>query len=98
MGRPLSFQLGSIGRRPAHLALFASPLEPQEARRRSRRRCSHKWVSISAPYSGPRISDQAIRVTHVNQAWSSDITYTRMAGGFVYLVAVMDWNSRFVLS
>ena len=30
--------------------------------------------------------------------WSTDITYIRMAQGFVYLVAVMDWFSRFVLS
>ena len=37
-------------------------------------------------------------ITRVNQVWSSDITYIRMAHGFVYLVAVMDWFSRFVLS
>ncbi len=30
--------------------------------------------------------------------WSTDITYIRMAQGFVYLVAVMDWFSRYVLS
>jgi putative transposase len=34
----------------------------------------------------------------VNQVWSTDITYVRMAHGFLYLVAVMDWFSRFVLS
>ena len=34
----------------------------------------------------------------VNQVWSTDITYIRMAEGFVYLVAVMDWFSRYVLS
>lgn len=34
----------------------------------------------------------------VNQVWSTDITYIRMAQGFAYLVAVMDWHSRFVLS
>jgi putative transposase len=33
-----------------------------------------------------------------NQVWSSDITYIRMKQGFVYLVAVMDWHSRYVLS
>ena len=38
------------------------------------------------------------RWTRVNQVWSTDITYIRMAQGFVYLVAVMDWFSRFVLS
>jgi putative transposase len=39
-----------------------------------------------------------VEVTRVNQVWSTDITYIPMAGGFLYLVAVMDWFSRFVLS
>ena len=38
------------------------------------------------------------KVERVNQVWSTDITYIRMAQGFVYVVAVMDWFSRFVLS
>lgn len=33
-----------------------------------------------------------------NQVWCTDLTYIRMHGGFVYLVAVMDWYSRKVLS
>ena len=33
-----------------------------------------------------------------NQVWSTDITYIRMPQGFLYLVAVMDWFSRYVLS
>jgi putative transposase len=33
-----------------------------------------------------------------NQVWSCDITYIRLARGFVYLVAVIDWFSRYVLS
>jgi putative transposase len=33
-----------------------------------------------------------------NQVWCADITYIRMQGGFVYLVAIMDWSSRKVLS
>jgi putative transposase len=33
-----------------------------------------------------------------NQVWSSDITYVPLRSGFLYLVAVMDWFSRFVLS
>lgn len=33
-----------------------------------------------------------------NQVWCTDITYVRMQGGFVYLVAIMDWYSRKVLS
>jgi putative transposase len=34
----------------------------------------------------------------VNQVWSTDITYIRLHSGFLYLVAVMDWYSRYVLS
>ena len=37
-------------------------------------------------------------ITRVNQVWSTDITYIRMTPGFVYLVAVMDWFSRYVLA
>jgi putative transposase len=37
-------------------------------------------------------------VTQPNQVWSTDITYLRLARGFVYLVAVMDWYSRKVLA
>lgn len=37
-------------------------------------------------------------VTRVNQVWSADITYIRLAHGFVYLTAIIDWHSRYVLS
>lgn len=33
-----------------------------------------------------------------NQVWATDITYIPMSHGFVYLVAILDWHSRFVLS
>lgn len=39
-----------------------------------------------------------IKIDRPNQVWSSDITYIRMARGFLYLVAVIDWFSRYVLS
>jgi putative transposase len=39
-----------------------------------------------------------VEICRADQVWSTDITYIRMARGFVYLVAVMDWYSRFVLS
>lgn len=39
-----------------------------------------------------------VDITHVNHVWSTDITYIRLPHGFVYLVAVMDWYSRQVLS
>ncbi|VFN07918.1 MAG: putative transposase [Candidatus Kentron sp. G] len=35
---------------------------------------------------------------HPNQVWSTDITYIRLAQGFAYLVAIMDWYRRKVLS
>lgn len=39
-----------------------------------------------------------VPITKVNQVWSTDITYIRLSKGFVYLVAVIDWFSRYVLS
>ena len=37
------------------------------------------------------------RITRPNEVWAADITYLPMAGGFLYLVAVMDWHSRYVV-
>jgi putative transposase len=37
-------------------------------------------------------------VSRPNQVWSADITYVRMAKGFMYLVAIIDWCSRYVLA
>jgi len=39
-----------------------------------------------------------LKVTRVNQVWAADITYIPMARGFAYLVAIIDWYSRRVLS
>jgi putative transposase len=39
-----------------------------------------------------------VNVTRRGQVWSTDITYVRMYRGWVYLVAIMDWFSRYVLS
>ncbi len=41
---------------------------------------------------------RGLKITRANQVWSTDITYVRMKKGFVYLTAVMDWYSRYVLS
>ena len=41
---------------------------------------------------------RGVRIERVNQVWSTDITYIRMQKGFLYLVAVIDWFSRRVLS
>ena len=39
-----------------------------------------------------------VRITRPNQVWAADITYLPMAWGFLYLVAVMDWHSRYVVA
>ncbi len=39
-----------------------------------------------------------VAVTQVDQVWSADITYIPLPQGFMYLVAVMDWFSRYVLA
>jgi putative transposase len=69
-----------------------------------------RLIGIEAIYPKPKLSQPGeghkiypyllrdVEVNRVNQVWSTDITYIRMAHGFVYLVAVMDWYSRFVLS
>jgi putative transposase len=56
---------------------------------------------LSQPGEGHRIYPYLLRgvgIDRVNQVWSTDITYIRMAQGFIYVVAVMDWFSRYVLS
>jgi len=39
-----------------------------------------------------------VPITYCNQVWSSDITYIPMRSGFLYLVAIIDWFSRYVLA
>ena len=56
---------------------------------------------MSEPHPAHRVYPYLLRgvpITRVNQVWSTDITYIRLHGGFIYLVAVMDWFSRYVLS
>ena len=56
---------------------------------------------LSQPHPAHRVYPSLLRgvpITRVNQVWSTDITYIRLHGGFIYLVAVMDWFSRSVLS
>ena len=67
-------------------------------------------VGIEAIYSRPRTSIPApghkifpyllreLTIDRANQVWASDITYIRMARGFVYLAAVMDWFARRILA
>jgi putative transposase len=58
-----------------------------------------KKTSVPAP--GHRIYPYLLRgvpIVRPNQVWSTDITYVPIRGGFLYLVAVIDWFSRYVLS
>jgi putative transposase len=67
-------------------------------------------MSLEVIYQRPRTSRPApghrtypyllrgLAIERVNQVWAADITYIPMACGFLYLVAVMDWVSRYVLA
>ncbi|MGH0004185.1 IS3 family transposase [Pseudovibrio ascidiaceicola] len=67
-------------------------------------------MGIAALYQRPRTSNpapghkiypyllRALEVTKPNQVWATDLTYIPMEKGFVYLVAILDWYTRKVLS
>jgi putative transposase len=55
----------------------------------------------TVPHPGHKVYPyllRGVKVTRPNQVWSTDITYVRMPHGFIYLTAVLDWYSRYVLS
>jgi putative transposase len=67
-------------------------------------------MGLQAIYPKPRTSRAAkghkvypyllrnLAITRPNQVWSADITYIRMLRGFMYLVAIIDWYSRYVVA
>jgi putative transposase len=77
---------------------------------RKRVRRLMRLMGLKAIYRRPRMSKPApghkiypyllggMAVTRPNQVWAADITYIPMARGFLYLVAIIDWYSRYVLS
>jgi len=77
-------------------------------RKRVRRLMS--LMGLKAIYRRPRLSQPApghkvypyllggLAITRPNQVWAADITYIPMARGFLYLVAIIDWYSRYVLA
>ena len=84
----------------------------REGRCVSRKRVQRlmRIMGLRAIYRGPRTSRpvpehrvypyllEKARITRSNQVWAADITYLPMARGFLYLVAVMDWHSRYVVA
>ena len=69
-----------------------------------------RLMGIEAVYPKPRTSRphpqhkvypyllRGLTINRPNQVWATDITFIPMARGFMYLVAIMDWHSRKVLS
>ena len=67
-------------------------------------------MGLFAIYPKPRLSKsypehkkypyllKGVTIDHADQVWCSDITYIRLLHGFVYLVVIMDWLSRYILS
>ena len=67
-------------------------------------------MGLQAIFPGPRLSTprkehrkypyllRGLPIMRPNQVWSTDITYIRLRHGFVYLAAIMDWFSRYVVS
>jgi putative transposase len=67
-------------------------------------------MGLAAVYPGPNLSKRAQQaaifpylLSHVtasmpNHVWGLDITYIRLHGGWMYLVAILDWYSRYIVS
>jgi len=67
-------------------------------------------MGLVAICPGPNLSQRApkhpvfpyrlrgLAITQANQVWGIDLTYIRLRGGWLYLVAVLDWYSRYVVS
>ena len=61
----------------------------------------YRRPNTSKPNPGHKVYPYLLRgleINRVNQVWATDITYIPMARGFLYLVAIMDWHSRYVLA
>ena len=81
-------------------------------RRISRERVQHymREMGIAGIAPGPNLSRRDVQhriypyllrdraITAPNQVWGIDITYIRLRAGWMYLVAVLDWHARYVLS
>ena len=93
-----------VRRMQAHLARQGRRINVKRVRRLLR------IMGLYALYPKPRLSTpgpdhvvypyllRGLLVERPNQVWASDITYIRLTRGFVYLVAILDWFSRYVLA
>ena len=82
--------------------------EKKEQVNRKRVQRLMRLMGLEALYPKPRLSAgrkhkawpyllRDVPIERVDQVWSTDITYVGLPGGFMYLAAVIDWRSRFVL-
>ena len=58
----------------------------------------HRPEAPAAPRRSTRTCSAGLAIERANQIWCSDVTYIPMAKGFLYLVVIMDWASRAVLT
>jgi putative transposase len=82
----------------------------QQAEEVNRKRVQRlmRLMGLEAIYPKPKLSAgrkhkvypyllRDVAISRVDQVWSSDITYVGLPGGFMYLAAILDWHSRYVL-
>ena len=58
-------------------------------------------INLSQPNKQHKIYPyllRGVKIVRPNQVWSTDITYVRLVNGWAYLIAVIDWHSRYVIS
>lgn len=68
-----------------------------------------KKLGLEAIYPKPNLSKpgkehlkfpyllKGVEINYSNKVWATDITYIRLKDGFIYLLAIMDWHSRYVI-
>lgn len=87
-----------------HMRVLGHQVNPKRVRRLLRQ------MGLEAVYPKPKLSQanpehrifpyllRNMSIERCNQVWSTDVTYIRMRHGFVYLMAIIDWYSRYVLN
>ena len=92
-----------VARMAEHLKKMGYPVNQKRVRR------LYRLMDLRAIFPGPNTSKanqlhkkypyllRNLAITHTNQVWACDITYIPMKHGFMYLVAIIDLHSRFVV-